>query len=109
MSPMGDDEYVADLALDFGFRVVVVATNILGVINQTLQTLIVAATFRDGLDVAGVVLNDVQPADAADVSVASNYGELVERCVPPVLAHVTHEARALPSEIDWFRLATATG
>ena len=109
MSPMGDDEYVADLALDFGYRLVVVATNILGVINQTLQTLIVAATFRDGLDVAGVVLNDAQPPDASDVSVASNYGELVARCVPPVLAHVPHGARELTSETDWFRLATATG
>ena len=49
MSPLGDDEYVADLAYDFGFPLVVVARNQLGVINHTLQTLIAAATFRDGL------------------------------------------------------------
>ena len=61
MSPLGDDEYVADLAYDFGFPLVVVARNRLGTINQVLQTLIVAATFRDGLNVAGVVLNETSP------------------------------------------------
>ena len=53
MSPLGDDEYVADLAHDFGFPLVVVAQNQIGVINQTLQTLIVAMTFRDGLGGCG--------------------------------------------------------
>ncbi len=51
MSPMSDDEYVADLAYDFGFPLLVVSANRLGTINQTLQTLITAASFRDGLDV----------------------------------------------------------
>jgi len=49
MSPLGDDEYVADLANDLGFPLVIVARNSLGTINHTLQTLIAAATFRDGL------------------------------------------------------------
>ena len=57
MSPMGEDEYVADLAEEFGFPLVVVARNVLGTINQTLQTLITAAVFREGLPIAGVVLN----------------------------------------------------
>ena len=63
MSPMGEQIYVADLALELGYPLVVVAPNQIGVINQTLQTLITAATFREGLTVAGVVLNDCRPWD----------------------------------------------
>ena len=46
MSPLSDEDYVADLAFDCGFPLIVVAPNVLGVINQTLQTLITAAVFR---------------------------------------------------------------
>ena len=42
MSPLGDNAYVADLAAEFGFPLVVVSRNVLGTINQTLQTLIAA-------------------------------------------------------------------
>jgi dethiobiotin synthetase len=83
---------------------VVVAANQLGVINQTLQTLITAATFRDGLDVAGVVLNDVQDP-AADASAEQNLAELQQRCVPPVLSHVPWQAQAVDPPIDWYSLA----
>ena len=48
MSPLGEDHYVADLAEEFGFPLVVVSRNVLGTINQTLQTLIAAAAFRGG-------------------------------------------------------------
>ena len=37
MSPLGDDEYVADLARDFGFPLIVVSRNVLGTINATLR------------------------------------------------------------------------
>ncbi len=75
MSPVGTDEYVADLAFDFGWPLIVVARNQIGVINQVLQTLIVAATFRQGLPVAGIVLN--QPAPPTDdPSLASNRQQL---------------------------------
>ena len=75
MSPIGPQEYVADLAYEFGFPLVIVAPNTLGVINQTLQTLITASTFRGGLPVAGIVLNDVRQ-QTNDVSVSSNLQEL---------------------------------
>ena len=39
MSPVSDEDYVADLAQEFGYPLLVVARNALGVINQTLQTL----------------------------------------------------------------------
>ena len=104
MSPLGDEEYVADLACELGFPLVVVARNALGTINHTLQTLIAAATFRDGLDVAGVVLNHaVPPGD--DASTASNRGELAARCVPPVLAEVAWQADRFDTEVDWLVLA----
>jgi dethiobiotin synthetase len=106
MSPLSDDEYVADLACDFGYPLVVVAPNELGVINQTLQTLITAATFRDGLDVAGVVLNDVRDP-AADASTATNGSELERRCVAPVLAHVGRGALAIEPPVDWLAVAKA--
>ena len=46
MSPVSDDEYIADLAFDFDYPLVLVSPNVLGAINQTLQTLITAACFR---------------------------------------------------------------
>jgi len=104
MSPMGDDEYNADLALDFGYPLVVVAPNVLGVINQTLQTLITAATVADGLPVAGVVLNDVAPQHD-DVSVDSNRREIENRSVPPLLAHVGYQATSIGDGTDWWSLA----
>jgi dethiobiotin synthetase len=108
MSPLGDDQYVADLARDFGYPLLVVAVNELGVINQTLQTLITAATFCDGLEVAGVVLNDARVA-AADESTATNRQELERRCVPPVLAHVARGASAIEPPVDWPALCRGEG
>jgi dethiobiotin synthetase len=105
LSPVSDDEYVADLALDFGFPLIVVSANRLGTIHQTLATLVAAATFRDGLDVAGVVLNQLL-ADPPDESIATNYDELCHRCVPPVLAHVGWQAAAFDPPIDWYKLAS---
>ena len=107
MSPVTDEEYVADLALDFGYPLIVVAANVLGVINQTLQTLIAAATFRDGLSVAGVILNEARPhADVdSDPSRALNRQELEARCVPPVLAHLDWQAEHFDRPVDWRSLA----
>jgi dethiobiotin synthetase len=106
MSPISDDDYNADLALEFGYPLVVVAANILGVINQTLQTLITAASYGEGLPVAGIVLSDVRPISPDDPSTTSNRAELETRCVPPVLAGVPHDGD-LDAEVDWFRLAAA--
>jgi dethiobiotin synthetase len=105
MSPLGDNEYVADLAKTFRFPLVVVSRNVLGAINQTLQTLITAATFCGGLPVAGVVLNHTPPPPLDDSSLATNYSELVTRCSVPVLAEVAWRATEFSSTIDWFALA----
>ena len=104
MSPIGDDEYVADLAHDLAMPLIVVSRNMLGTINQTLQTLITASVFRDGLSVAGVVLNEFGVSEE-DVSRKTNREELAARCVPPLLAEVAPDAKDFSREVDWFGLA----
>lgn len=104
MSPMGDKDYVADLAYDFGFPLIVVSRNILGTINHTLQTLITAATFRDGIDVAGIVLN-TPSRPRSDASLTTNRQELAARCIPPILAEVGWKGRGFDAAVDWFALA----
>jgi dethiobiotin synthetase len=103
MSPLSDDDYNADLADEFGFSLVVVAANELGTINATLQTLIVADTFREGLRVAGVVLNSPRQSPN-DPSVESNASELARRCVAPLLARVAFDG-GFESDVDWWDVA----
>lgn len=103
MSPVSDDEFVADLAFDFGFPLVVVTPNVLGTIHQTLSTLIAAATFREGLAGAGVVLN--HPSPNRDASSPTNHEELVRRCMPPVLGTVAWQGDRIEPAVDWWDLA----
>ena len=104
MSPVSEEDYVADLAEQFGFPLIVVSRNALGTINQTLQTLITAATFREGLPIAGVVLNNPAPS-SADASLSTNRQELSARCVPPILAEIPWQADRFDTNVDWFNLA----
>ena len=104
LSPLSDDEYVADLAADFGFPLVVVAANRLGTIHQTLATLVVADTFPAPLAVAGVVLNQPTP-EPPDESCRTNFAELCRRCVPPVLAEVGWQDQDSLAAVDWYALA----
>ncbi|HEX2475146.1 MAG TPA: dethiobiotin synthase, partial [Lacipirellulaceae bacterium] len=120
MSPLTDDDYNADLAAEFGYPLVVVAANVLGTINATLQTLVTARMYgkagsrkqgarpniTSGLAVAGVVLNSPTAA-TDDASVASNAHELSRRCGVPLLATVEHGGR-FEREVDWFALAGST-
>jgi dethiobiotin synthetase len=105
MSPLGDEEYVADLAEEFSFPLVVVSRNVLGTINQTLQTLIVASVFREGLPIAGVVLNHPANPSDDDASLSENRRELEARCLPPVLAEVAWGADHIDPLVDWLGLA----
>lgn len=108
LSPVSDDEYVADLACDFGWPLIVVAANRLGVIHETLATLVVAATFRNGQDVAGIVLN--QPtALPLDDSTRSNYDELRRRAMPPVLANVSPHAATFDPPVNWLSRSHRAG
>ncbi|MCH2116475.1 MAG: dethiobiotin synthase [Pirellulales bacterium] len=103
MSPISDDDYNADLAIDFGYPLVVVAPNVLGTINATLQTLITASTYDVGLEVCGIVLNGQSPLpDKA--TCAGNLGELKRRAVPPVLTTVVPEGD-FQTTVPWWQLA----
>ncbi len=106
MSPISGDDFVADLAFEFGYPLVVVAPNRIGVINQTLQTLVAAQTFRDGIPVAGIVLNDLSPR-ANDPSCATNYAELSRRTAVPVLVRLPFLGRLFEPNVNWFEVARA--
>jgi dethiobiotin synthetase len=108
MSPIGDQEYIADLAADFGFPLVVVVPNRIGAINGTLLTLIAASTRPRPLSVAGIVLNDVLPPGVDDPATRSNRLELELRCVPPVLAHLAHGAADFDAAVDWLALGRSS-
>ena len=103
MSPLSEDDYVADLIFEFGYPLIVVVPDRIGTINQTLQTLIAAATFRGGLPLAGVVLNQVDQTE--DISRDTNWRELEQRCVPPVIARLRHGGLESDLPADWAALA----
>lgn len=103
MSPVAKNEYVIDLAEEFGYPLVIVAPNSLGVINQVLQT-IFTARFRSGLTVAAVVLNDLRP-QPADLSQDSNYAELQARCGVRIVAQLRYAGTEIEPTIDWYSLA----
>lgn len=108
MSPLTDHIYVADLASVFGYPLVVVAVNEIGVINQTLQTLVAASALHGGLSVAGIVLNDRDPetgAEPKDPSRESNLAELTARCNVPILAHVRWQDADTLANVDWYAIA----
>lgn len=109
MTPLSDEDYVADLAREFGYPLLVVAANRLGVINHTLVTLIAAATFREGLPLAGVVLNDICSVPDQDPSAATNAQELRTHCTPPLLAHIRFGQSELDDQVDWWALAGQPG
>lgn len=74
-SPISGNWLNADLAERIGLPVLIVAPNQLGTINQTLLT--IEAVRRRGLEVAGVVLN--QLCNPPDTSALSNAEEIQRR------------------------------
>ncbi|QDU40265.1 ATP-dependent dethiobiotin synthetase BioD 1 [Maioricimonas rarisocia] len=110
LCPLTDRETVADLAVDFGFPLLIVSPQRLGTINHTLMTVEVARS--RGLHVAGIVMNHVVPP--ADDSVASNAAEIASRAGVPVIAELPyHPSLGLPGsdpdvKIDWWKVIRAT-
>lgn len=103
LSPLGENEYVADLARDFGIPLVIVAPNRIGTINQSLQTLLAAQAYD--LEVAGIILSELLPANASDPSIDSNPSEIALRSSSPLLARLRHNATELDTIVDWLALA----
>jgi dethiobiotin synthetase len=123
LSPISDEDFVADLARDLGFPLVIVVDNRIGAINQALQTVCVALRYDDlhdvvspdkndmavkniGLPIAGLVLNNTRHRDDAyDMSRDSNRTELERLASVPVLAELEFEADRFDRDIDWWNLA----
>lgn len=102
MSPLSDDDYNADLALDLGLPLLVVVPNRLGVINDALQTVVTAEA--KGLRVAGVVLNDIGPD--GDQSRRSNADDLRDRLPCPLVACVAWSG-GFDRDVDWQDVAAS--
>jgi dethiobiotin synthetase len=105
MSPLGDEDYNIDLAAEFGYPLVIVAANELGVINATLQTIITAQARAPQLPIAGIVLNQATRRDG-DASLTSNAEEIAARCPVQLLATVGLGATRFERTVDWFALAS---
>jgi dethiobiotin synthetase len=101
LSPLGDDEYVADLARNFGFPLLIVARNALGTINHTLLTLHAVRTLCPGLKIAGIVLNNPNPP-GNDPSITSNRSEIAARSNTPILAEVLWGDETIKIDIGLF-------
>ncbi len=103
LSPLGPEEYVANLAAEFGYPLVVVVRNAVGAINQALQTLVAVTAWAEELAIAGIVLNQTEPR-ADDPSLATNRREIERRALPPVLAELSHGAERFEPAVDWRSL-----
>jgi dethiobiotin synthetase len=107
LSPLTESETVADLAVDLGFPLVIVAADRLGTINHTLLAL--EAARRRGLDIAGIVLNRLTAE--GDPSSDSNGDEIERRGGAPILGTLPHRGSQLlrppgaPATIDWSSLS----
>jgi dethiobiotin synthetase len=106
LCPLTERETVADLAVELGLPVVVVARRSLGTLNHTLLT--VEAAGRRGLRLAGVVVTETTPVRS--VAEETNVEELRRRLDAPLLAVVPHQSGTPGGEIpaleavDWWRL-----
>jgi len=108
MSPLSEEDYNADLAVDLGLPLLVVSSNELGTINATLQTIITARVVAPQLPIAGVILSQTE-LRGEDASVGLNAEELRARCDVPLLATVGYQQQELGKEIDWVALADRNG
>ena len=84
--PLSNDLTVLDLATSIDAPIVIVAANRLGVISHTRLT--VEVLRQSGLDVAAIVLNEVNPRDATDLSPNTNAKQLAHWIPDVALLHV---------------------
>jgi len=103
-SPTSDADYVADLAHDLGYPLVLVAANRLGAIHETMATLFAARAHRGGLAVAAVVLNEPS-FDAADEARQENFAEIARRCRPIPMYSLSSGGDFGNSAVDWRSFA----
>lgn len=107
-SPVSDDETNADLAMEFGFPIVLVSPNALGVIHSTIATQFAAQSYRCGLQLAVIVLNEL-PSAQSDPSRSTNHEELVRRCAPCPVVRLAMNADRAPDLLRLLLAATDWG
>lgn len=109
LCPLTENETVADLAVAFGYPLLIVARLGLGTINHTLLT--VDAARSRGLLVAGVLLNEAEPLEST-LGIEENSLEIARRANVDVLGVVRHGSSVVEPgtaglrQIDWFGLAS---
>ena len=104
LSPLSDDSTTMTLAREFGYPIVLVAADRLGVINDVLSAVCVCAAYAPEIHLAGIVLNQLEPEP--DVSCESNAVQISQRTRVPVLAQLAWQSPAPLQSIDWQTIAT---
>lgn len=79
LCPLSQTQTILDFAKSVEFPLVVVAANRLGVVNHTLLTVQLAR--QHGLEVQGIILNEMNPDHSGDVSSKTNR-RLLESWLP---------------------------
>jgi dethiobiotin synthetase len=100
MVPILSDYAVADLAVELGAPVLVVAANRLGVLNHALLT--VEAVISRGLKCAGVILNNPSPGELGNAARVTNGGvleDLLSKRGVPLLGEIEFNAPRLPARL----------
>ncbi len=106
LCPLTENETVADLAVDLGYPILIVARLGLGTINHTHLT--VEAARSRNLRVVGILLNEADKVD--DPAAQSNEREIASRTALPVLGVIRYGTSTIlrngkPSALDWRLLA----
>ncbi len=82
MVPISKDYYLVDMAGEFGLPLLLVARPGLGTINHTMLSVICAV--KEGLEVAGVIINYSSPPDGG-LAEKTNPGLLARICPAPII------------------------
>ena len=87
--PITADFFVSDLAAEFGLPVAIVVANRLGALNHALLT--IEAVRREGLEIAGIILNHVtELSEEPDVASSTNRTILEALGKVPILWEIDH-------------------
>lgn len=118
LSPLTEEETVADFAVTLGLPLVAVVVNKIGMLNQALLTVAAALHLAKPLPMAALVVNDLIPLNtdqskeslAADRFLQRSNPEELLRLLPRMpQTRLKHNAKQFTPLLDWPSLAkTAT-
>jgi len=100
--PLGNGHSILDLMKRLAFPVIIVADNKLGMVNHTLLT--IEAVRNQGLEIAGLIINNTTPASKADafirkdnIDTVTKYGDVSVLCEIPNLDDDLDDERLIQS------------